>query len=165
LQFYTVEELELIVKRGGRVLGVPVSEDGANEIARRARGTPRIAGRLCAASATSPPCSVPTPSAAPVADKALKALEVDDAGLDAMDNRYLKLIASSFGGGPVGVETLAAALSEPRDAIEDIIEPYLIQQGFFAANPARPRADHPRLPASGPAGTRRQHGADAAVRR
>ena len=135
LQFYTVAELELIVKRGGRVLGVAVTEDGANEIARRARGTPRIAGRLLGRVRDFAAVLGSQEVGREIADKALKALEVDDAGLDAMDNRYLKLIALSFGGGPVGVETIAAALSEPRDAIEDIIEPYLIQQGFLQRTP------------------------------
>ncbi|MDQ0390850.1 Holliday junction branch migration DNA helicase RuvB [Labrys monachus] len=135
LQFYTVEELELIVKRGGRVLGAPISEDGANEIARRARGTPRIAGRLLRRVRDFASVLGADTITRAVADKALRALEVDEAGLDAMDNRYLRLIAMSFGGGPVGIETIAAALSEPRDAIEDIIEPYLIQQGFLQRTP------------------------------
>jgi holliday junction DNA helicase RuvB len=131
LNFYTEAELEEIVNRGARVLGVVLTADGANEIARRARGTPRIAGRLLRrvrdfASVAGAPAIDRA-----VADKALAALEVDNAGLDAMDRRYLTTIAVNYGGGPVGVETLAAALSEPRDAIEDIIEPYLIQCGFL----------------------------------
>ncbi|WP_448951128.1 Holliday junction branch migration DNA helicase RuvB [Labrys neptuniae] len=135
LQFYTVEELELIVKRGGRVMGTPIAEDGANEIARRARGTPRIAGRLLRRVRDFASVLGADTITRAIADKALSALEVDQAGLDAMDNRYLKLVALSFGGGPVGIETIAAALSEPRDAIEDIIEPYLIQQGFLQRTP------------------------------
>ena len=135
LQFYTVEELELIVKRGGRVMGTPVAEDGANEIARRARGTPRIAGRLLRRVRDFASVLGAETITRAIADKALSALEVDQAGLDAMDNRYLNLVALSFGGGPVGIETIAAALSEPRDAIEDIIEPYLIQQGFLQRTP------------------------------
>jgi Holliday junction DNA helicase RuvB len=135
LQFYTVDELELIVRRGGRVLGVPISDDGANEIARRARGTPRIAGRLLRRVRDFASVLKSDSITRAVADKALQALEVDDAGLDAMDNRYLGMIARNFGGGPVGIETIAAALSEPRDAIEDIIEPYLIQQGFLQRTP------------------------------
>jgi Holliday junction DNA helicase RuvB len=135
LQFYTVEELELIVKRGGRVMGAPISEDGANEIARRARGTPRIAGRLLRRVRDFASVLGADTITRAVADKALLALEVDHAGLDAMDNRYLRLVAESFGGGPVGIETIAAALSEPRDAIEDIIEPYLIQQGLLQRTP------------------------------
>jgi Holliday junction DNA helicase RuvB len=135
LNFYSVAELELIVNRGARVLGITVTADGANEIARRARGTPRIAGRLLrrvrdfAAVADAPAID------RAVADQALAALEVDAAGLDAMDRRYLSTIAVNYGGGPVGVETLAAALSEPRDAIEDIIEPYLIQCGLLQRTP------------------------------
>ena len=135
LQFYTVEELELIVKRGGRVMGTPIAEDGANEIARRARGTPRIAGRLLRRVRDFASVLGAETITRAIADKALSALEVDQAGLDAMDNRYLNLVALSFGGGPVGIETIAAALSEPRDAIEDIIEPYLIQQGFLQRTP------------------------------
>src|SRR5712672_2225562 len=135
LNFYTVEELEKIVNRGARVLKIGMTPDGANEIARRARGTPRIAGRLLRRVRDFAAVFGSDIVSREIADKALKALEVDDAGLDAMDNRYLKLIALSFGGGPVGVETLAAALSEPRDAIEDIIEPYLIQQGLIARTP------------------------------
>ncbi|WP_454812822.1 Holliday junction branch migration DNA helicase RuvB [Labrys neptuniae] len=135
LQFYTVEELELIVKRGGRVMGTPIAEDGANEIARRARGTPRIAGRLLRRVRDFASVLGAETITRIIADKALSALEVDQAGLDAMDNRYLNLVALSFGGGPVGIETIAAALSEPRDAIEDIIEPYLIQQGFLQRTP------------------------------
>jgi len=135
LQFYTVEELELIVRRGGRVLGAPISDDGANEIARRARGTPRIAGRLLRRVRDFASVDGATSITREVADKALRALEVDDAGLDAMDNRYLGVIAESFGGGPVGIETIAAALSEPRDAIEEIVEPFLIQKGFVQRTP------------------------------
>jgi Holliday junction DNA helicase RuvB len=135
LNFYSEAELETIVNRGARVLGIGLTADGANEIARRARGTPRIAGRLLrrlrdfAVVAGAPAID------RALADKALAALEVDAAGLDAMDRRYLTTIAVNYGGGPVGVETLAAALSEPRDAIEDIIEPYLIQCGFLQRTP------------------------------
>ncbi|MFN8828560.1 MAG: Holliday junction branch migration DNA helicase RuvB [Labrys sp. (in: a-proteobacteria)] len=135
LQFYTVEELELIVRRGGRVLGFSIADDGANEIARRARGTPRIAGRLLRRVRDFAHAYGSDTITRAIADKALRALEVDNAGLDAMDNRYLTMIARNFGGGPVGIETIAAGLSEPRDAIEDIIEPYLIQQGFLQRTP------------------------------
>ena len=135
LQFYTVEELELIVKRGGRVLGFAITEDGSNEIARRARGTPRIAGRLLRRVRDFAHAYGSDTITREIADKALRALEVDNAGLDSMDNRYLSMIARNFGGGPVGIETIAAGLSEPRDAIEDIIEPYLIQQGFLQRTP------------------------------
>ena len=135
LNFYTVAELEQIVNRGARVLGMKITSDGANEIARRARGTPRIAGRLLRRVRDFASVAGAAAVDRAVADKALAALEVDAAGLDAMDRRYLTTIAENYGGGPVGVETLAAALSEPRDAIEDIIEPYLIQCGFLQRTP------------------------------
>lgn len=135
LNFYTEAELEKIVARGARVLGVPITPDGTNEIARRARGTPRIAGRLLRRLRDFAHVEGNGTIDRKVADKALGALEVDSAGLDAMDRRYLNVIALNYGGGPVGVETLAAALSEPRDAIEDIIEPFLIQKGFVQRTP------------------------------
>src|SRR6478672_3430619 len=135
LNFYTREELELIVNRGARVLGVALTADGTQEIARRARGTPRIAGRLLKRVRDFAHVAGATAIDRKVADTALSALEVDAAGLDAMDRRYLSTIALNYGGGPVGVDTMAAALSEPRDAIEDIIEPYLIQQGFVQRTP------------------------------
>ncbi len=135
LNFYTVAELEQIVTRGARVLGVAISADGSNEIARRSRGTPRIAGRLLRRVRDFASVADANAIDRSIADKALKALEVDAAGLDAMDRRYLATIAMNYGGGPVGVETLAAALSEPRDAIEDIIEPYLIQCGLLQRTP------------------------------
>ncbi|MBL6853972.1 MAG: Holliday junction branch migration DNA helicase RuvB [Alphaproteobacteria bacterium] len=135
LNFYTAEELVSIVERGARVLGFDLTPDGAREIAGRARGTPRIAGRLLkrvrdfAAVAKHPRVD------AKIADAALTRLEVDHRGLDAFDRRYLKLIAEGFGGGPVGVETIAAALGEARDAIEEVVEPYLLQQGFVQRTP------------------------------
>ncbi len=135
LNFYTVAELEQIVTRGARVLGVAISADGANEIARRSRGTPRIAGRLLRRVRDFASVADAKAIDRTIADRALKALEVDAAGLDAMDRRYLTTIAMNYGGGPVGVETMAAALSEPRDAIEDIIEPYLIQCGLLQRTP------------------------------
>jgi len=135
LNFYTAAELEAIVNRGARVLGIAVTADGANEIVRRARGTPRIAGRLLRRLRDFASVAGAAAIDRALADKALAALEVDAAGLDAMDRRYLMTIAVNYGGGPVGVETLAAALSEPRDAIEDIIEPYLIQCGFLQRTP------------------------------
>jgi Holliday junction DNA helicase RuvB len=135
LNFYSEAELELIVNRGARVLGIGVTPDGSNEIARRARGTPRIAGRLLRRVRDFASVDGATAIDRAVADKALAALEVDAAGLDAMDRRYLTTIVMHYSGGPVGVETLAAALSEPRDAIEDIIEPYLIQCGFLQRTP------------------------------
>lgn len=135
LNFYTEPELEQIVTRGARVLGIGMTPDGANEIARRARGTPRIAGRLLRRvrdfALVDGDKSIDRASA----DRALSQLEVDNAGLDAMDRRYLSTIAMNYGGGPVGVETIAAALSEPRDAIEEIIEPFLIQKGFIQRTP------------------------------
>jgi holliday junction DNA helicase RuvB len=135
LNFYTTAELELIVTRGARVLGVGVTADGANEIATRARGTPRIAGRLLRRLRDFALVSNAASIDRKVADRALVALEVDSCGLDAMDRRYLTTVAVNYGGGPVGVETIAAALSEPRDAIEEIIEPFLIQQGFLQRTP------------------------------
>src|SRR3954469_16521399 len=135
LNFYTEAELEDIVNRGARVLGVGMTSDGANEIARRARGTPRIAGRLLRRVRDFALVAGNGKIDRAVADRALGQLEVDAAGLDAMDRRYLSTIALNYGGGPVGVETIAAGLSEPRDAIEEIIEPYLIQQGLLQRTP------------------------------
>jgi Holliday junction DNA helicase RuvB len=135
LNFYSEVELEEIVNRGARVLGIGITPDGANEIARRSRGTPRIAGRLLRRLRDFAAVAGQAAINRAVADQALLALEVDAAGLDAMDRRYLSLIALNYGGGPVGVETLAAALSEPRDAIEEIIEPFLIQRGLVQRTP------------------------------
>src|ERR1700719_624856 len=135
LNFYSEAELELIVNRGARVLGIGMTADGANEIARRSRGTPRIAGRLLRRVRDFAHAGGLDKIDRTLADRALLQLEVDAAGLDAMDRRYLMTIAQHYGGGPVGVETLAAALSEPRDAIEEIIEPYLIQCGFLQRTP------------------------------
>jgi Holliday junction DNA helicase RuvB len=135
LNFYTEAELELIVNRGARVLGIGMTADGANEIARRSRGTPRIAGRLLRRVRDFAHAGGLDKIDRKLADRALLQLEVDAAGLDAMDRRYLTTIAEHYGGGPVGVETLAAALSEPRDAIEEIIEPFLIQKGLLQRTP------------------------------
>ena len=135
LNFYTVEELELIVRRGARILGAPIDDGGALEIAKRSRGTPRIAGRLLRRVRDFAVVGGDDKITRKVADEALIRLEVDSMGLDQLDRRYLNMIAQNFGGGPVGVETIAAGLSEPRDAIEDIIEPYLIQQGFLQRTP------------------------------
>src|SRR5262245_44904944 len=135
LNFYTVAELEQVVARGARVLGAPLASDGATEIARRARGTPRIAGRLLRRVRDFASVAGTAVIDAKAADKALRALEVDDEGLDALDHRYLGCIARNYDGGPVGIETLAAALSEPRDALEEIVEPYLLQQGFIGRTP------------------------------
>jgi Holliday junction DNA helicase RuvB len=135
LNFYSEPELEDIVNRGARVLGIGITPDGANEIARRARGTPRIAGRLLRRVRDFALVDGASTIDRESADRALTELEVDAAGLDGMDRRYLTTIAQNYGGGPVGIETIAAALSEPRDAIEEIIEPFLIQKGFLQRTP------------------------------
>ncbi|MEX3010393.1 Holliday junction branch migration DNA helicase RuvB [Hoeflea sp. TYP-13] len=135
LNFYTVEELEHIVRRGARLMGLEITDDGAQEIARRARGTPRIAGRLLRRVRDFAEVAKAEAVTRQIADEALTRLSVDNKGLDQLDSRYLTMIAHNFGGGPVGVETIAAGLSEPRDAIEDIIEPYLIQQGLIQRTP------------------------------
>ncbi|NNC47597.1 MAG: Holliday junction branch migration DNA helicase RuvB [Sphingomonas sp.] len=132
LNFYTVEELEQVVTRAAGLLDAPVANDGATEIARRSRGTPRIAGRLLRRVRDFAHAAGADTIDAKTADSALKRLEIDALGLDAMDRRYLTMIADLYGGGPVGIETLAAGLSEPRDTIEDVIEPYLIQLGLIA---------------------------------
>ena len=130
LEFYTAAELEAIVRRNAALLDLPLSAEGAREIARRSRGTPRIAVRLLRRVRDFAAVQGSGMIDAPIADKALNRLEVDAKGLDSMDRRYLSCIAENYGGGPVGVETVAAALSEQRDAIEEVIEPYLIQQGL-----------------------------------
>jgi Holliday junction DNA helicase RuvB len=132
LNFYTVAELERVVARGAGKLGVAIDPAGAREIARRSRGTPRVAGRLLRRVRDFAHVARAETVTAEVADKALTKLEVDGLGLDAMDRRYLTMIADIYKGGPVGVETLAAGLAEPRDTIEDVIEPYLIQLGLVA---------------------------------
>ena len=131
LDFYTDEELLDIVKRGSRVMKVAITEDGAHEIAKRSRGTPRIAGRLLRRVRDFASVSGDARIDAGSADRALSNLDVDKRGLDALDHRYLNCIAVNFGGGPVGIDTIAASLSEARDAIEDIVEPYLLQIGFL----------------------------------
>ena len=135
LQFYTIEELDLIVTRGARLLGVPSDPEGTREIARRARGTPRIAGRLLRRVIDFALVEGDGRLTRQIADSALTRLGVDHLGLDTADRRYLTLMAEHYGGGPVGVETLSAALSESRDAIEEVIEPYLMQQGLVARTP------------------------------
>jgi Holliday junction DNA helicase RuvB len=135
LEFYSDEELLAIVRRGARVLGIEMSEDGAREVARRSRGTPRIAGRLVRRLRDFAAVAGASVIDRTLADRALLKLEVDSRGLDSMDHRYLHTVAVNFGGGPVGVDTIAASLSEARDAIEEIIEPYLIQQGFVNRTP------------------------------
>jgi Holliday junction DNA helicase RuvB len=131
LVFYTAEELTLIVARGAEKLSFALTQDGAAEIARRSRGTPRIAGRLLRRVRDIAHVGGQSPVNRTMADEALHRLEVDQAGLDAADRRYLRRIAEHHAGGPVGVETLAAALSEARDTLEDVIEPFLIQEGFL----------------------------------
>lgn len=131
LNFYEPAELELIVSRGARLLGMPLNPDGAAEIAKRSRGTPRVAGRLLRRVRDFAAVAGIDPVDRQAADQALSRLEVDQAGLDAMDRRYLSTIAKYFNGGPVGIETMAAALSEARDSLEEVVEPYLIQQGLL----------------------------------
>ena len=135
LNFYTAAELCQIVERGARVLGFALTREGAAEIAGRARGTPRIAGRLLKRVRDFASVGGQQSVDAKTADAALNRLEVDSRGLDAFDRRYLALIAENFSGGPVGIETIAAALGEARDAIEEIVEPYLMQQGFVQRTP------------------------------
>ena len=135
LEFYTEEELLGIVQRGARVMQMAVTEDGAREIAKRARGTPRIAGRLLRRVRDFASVAGNATVDRAIADRALKNLDVDAIGLDALDHRYLKCIAINFGGGPVGIETIAASLSEARDGIEEIVEPYLLQLGFINRTP------------------------------
>jgi len=131
LIFYTPEELQRIVARGAEKLGFALTAEGAEEIARRSRGTPRIAGRLLRRVRDFAAVAGKSPVDRTLADAALTRLEVDRLGLDAMDRRYLRRIAEHYAGGPVGVETLAAALAEARDTLEDVIEPYLLQEGLI----------------------------------
>lgn len=135
LEFYNAQELALIVARTARLLNMPLSEEGAVEIAKRSRGTPRIAGRLTRRVRDFFHASKLSQADVKLVDMALMRLDVDASGLDTMDRRYLTCIAENYGGGPVGVETLAAALSEQRDMIEDVIEPYLMQQGLVQRTP------------------------------
>jgi Holliday junction DNA helicase RuvB len=135
LQFYTAVELRQIVQRAAEVLGMAITADGADEIARRSRGTPRIAGRLLRRVRDFATLDKAATIDAKAADRALTKLGVDGGGYDAMDHRYLRLIAESFAGGPVGIETLAAALGEQRDVLEEVVEPYLMQQGLLQRTP------------------------------
>ncbi|HZT50757.1 MAG TPA: Holliday junction branch migration DNA helicase RuvB [Stellaceae bacterium] len=135
LNFYAPEELQAIVARGARVLGMALDAGGAAEIARRSRGTPRVAARLLRRVRDFAAVAAAERIDAQTADAALGRLEVDGVGLDAMDRRYLAAIAKNYGGGPVGAETLAAALGEQRDVIEEVIEPYLVQQGYVQRTP------------------------------
>ncbi len=133
--FYEPAELEIIVRRAARVLKMEIADDGAAEIAKRSRGTPRVANRLLRRVRDFASVAGHARVNAEAADEALKRLEVDGRGLDAMDRRYLACIAENYGGGPVGADTLAAALSEQRDVIEDVIEPYLMQLGLLMRTP------------------------------
>ena len=135
LQFYTEDELDHIVTRGARLLGIDPLPDGTREIARRARGTPRIAGRLLRRVVDFVTVEGDGRLTREIADRALTRMGVDNLGLDGADRRYMLLLAENYGGGPVGVETIAAALSESRDAIEEVIEPYLLQQGLIQRTP------------------------------
>ena len=135
LQFYTEDELDHIVTRGARLLGIEPLAEGTREIARRARGTPRIAGRLLRRVVDFVTVEGDGRLTRAIADKALTRMGVDTLGLDGADRRYMLLLAENYGGGPVGVETIAAALSEARDAIEEVIEPYLLQQGLIQRTP------------------------------
>lgn len=135
LQFYTEDELDLIVSRGARLLGIASEAAGTREIAKRARGTPRIAGRLLRRVVDFALVEGDGRLTREIADRALTRLGVDTLGLDGADRRYMMLMAEHYGGGPVGVETLSAALSESRDAIEEVIEPYLLQQGLISRTP------------------------------
>ena len=135
LEFYTEDELNEIVTRGARLMGAPADEAGAREIAKRARGTPRIAGRLLRRVVDFAVVEGAGRVTQAIADNALTRLGVDHLGLDSADRRYLRLIAESYGGGPVGVETMSAALSESRDSLEDVIEPYLLQKGLSQRTP------------------------------
>jgi len=135
LEFYSEDELHQIVTRGASLMGAPAHDDGAREIAKRARGTPRIAGRLLRRVVDFAVVEGDGNVSQAIADRALTRLGVDNLGLDGADRRYLRLIAESYGGGPVGVETLCAALSESRDSLEDVIEPYLLQKGLIQRTP------------------------------
>jgi Holliday junction DNA helicase RuvB len=135
LEFYSQDELHEIVTRGARLMGAPAASEGAAEIARRARGTPRIAGRLLRRVVDFAIVEGDGTVTQEIADRALTRLGVDHLGLDNADRRYLRLVANSYGGGPVGIETLSAALSESRDSLEDVIEPYLLQKGLIQRTP------------------------------
>ena len=135
LEFYTPEELVRVITGAARKLGAPIDDDGAREIASRARGTPRVAGRLLRRVRDFAEAEGAAVIDGKVAARALSRLEIDEAGLDANDRRFLKALIENYGGGPVGMDTLAAAIAEARDAVEDVIEPYLLQQGFIQRTP------------------------------
>jgi Holliday junction DNA helicase RuvB len=155
LEFYTTEELMRVISGAARKLGVGMTDDGAREIAGRSRGTPRVAGRLLRRVRDFAGAEGATIIDGRVAARALARLEIDEAGLDGNDRRFLKALIENYGGGPVGMDTLAAAIAEARDAVEDVIEPYLLQQGFIQRTPrgrmACARAyEHLGLTAPGP---------------
>lgn len=135
LDFYSHEDLKKIVQRNAKLLNIEISEDGAMEIAKRSRGTPRIAGRLLRRVRDFGAVSSQKIIDSHISDLALKRLDVDDFGLDAFDRRYLNCIVKNYGGGPVGADTLAAALSEERDTIEEVVEPFLLKLGFLQRTP------------------------------
>ena len=135
LEFYSPEELVKVIMGAARKMGAAVAEDGAREIATRSRGTPRVAGRLLRRVRDFADAEGATSIDRLVAARALARLEVDEAGLDSLDRRFLKALIENYGGGPVGMDTLAAAIAEARDAVEDVIEPYLLQQGFIQRTP------------------------------
>ncbi|MCC6008304.1 MAG: Holliday junction branch migration DNA helicase RuvB, partial [Rhodobacteraceae bacterium] len=135
LEFYSEDELDVIVTRGARLMNIPCEAKGAREIARRARGTPRIAMRLLRRVVDFALVEGEGRITHAVADHALTRIGVDVSGLDGADRRYLRLLAEHYGGGPAGIDTLAAALSESRDALEEVVEPFLLQQGFVQRTP------------------------------
>jgi Holliday junction DNA helicase RuvB len=131
LEFYTLDELKRIVQRSAKLLGIEVSAEGAHEIAGRSRGTPRVANRLLRRVRDYAEVKASGSVTREVADAALKMLDVDAVGLDVMDRKLLLAVIEKFAGGPVGIENIAAAIGEERDTIEDVLEPYLIQQGYL----------------------------------
>lgn len=135
LEFYTPDELVRVITGAARKLGAPINDEGAREIASRSRGTPRVAGRLLRRVRDFAQAEGAGVIDRIVAARALSRLEIDEAGLDANDRRFLKALIENYGGGPVGMDTLAAAIAEARDAVEDVIEPYLLQQGFIQRTP------------------------------
>jgi Holliday junction DNA helicase RuvB len=135
LEFYTPDELVRVITGAARKMGAPIDDDGAREIASRSRGTPRVAGRLLRRVRDFAGAEGAAVIDKLVAARALSRLEIDEAGLDANDRRFLKALIENYGGGPVGMDTLAAAIAEARDAVEDVIEPYLLQQGFIQRTP------------------------------
>jgi Holliday junction DNA helicase RuvB len=135
LEFYTPRELQQVLEQAARKMGAPLTSDGAAEIAARARGTPRVAGRLLRRVRDFAGAEAAASIDRKCAARALARLEVDEAGLDSLDRRYLRVMIENYGGGPVGVETLAYAIAEARDSVEDVIEPFLMQQGFIQRTP------------------------------